>query len=142
MPRNNRATRITGGWVLWSLLFAFVVYCPVYAQSQEAKTRVFSLNVINGKVEGENAVRVTQGERVNLRWTTDSPLDIHLHGYDIEMSLEPGVDVTMRLEAHATGRFPITVHGKPSEEGASDGAASHSHDGGERTLIYLEVYPD
>jgi hypothetical protein len=80
---------------------------------------------IDGKV-----IRVTQGQQVELVWTTDESVQLHLHGYDIEFEVKPDTPVSHRFEAHATGRFPITSHGF--------GESGHGHE----TLLYFEVYPD
>ncbi len=94
---------------------------PVWAEQ-----RVVELSIRNGELAKDmRVVRVRQGDDVTLRWTTDKPLTIHLHGYDLEKTLSPGTPVSMRFNARATGRFPIETHGH----------------GEERTLGYLEVYP-
>ena len=91
-----------------------------------APTRRFELAIQHGKVAIKNkTVRVTQGERVELHWSTDSPLILHLHGYDIEAEVTPHSPAVMRFTAHASGRFPVEHH---------DGS-------GHKSLIYLEVYP-
>ena len=93
----------------------------------EAEPRVIELAVRNGQLpEDRRIVRVSQGDEVTLRWTTDRPLTVHLHGYDIETKLSPSAPVSIRFTARATGRFAIEIHG----------------DGGkERTVAYLEVHP-
>ena len=93
-----------------------------------AEPRVFDLELRGGELAAAaRLVRVRQGDEVTLRWTTDRPATIHLHGYDLEQKLVPGPPVAMRLTARATGRFAIEVH--------SHGAA------GDRTIGYLEVHP-
>lgn len=92
-----------------------------------ADPRIVELAVKNGQLpEDRRVVRVQQGDEVTLSWTTDRPLTLHLHGYDLEAKLAPGPPVTMRLRARATGRFPIEIH--------SAGGAHH-------VLGYLEVHP-
>jgi hypothetical protein len=106
--------------------------CGARAQSQGAAEQVFDLRIQGGEVAGDlQTLRVTQGDRVRLRWTADAPTVLHLHGYDIEQEVSPGQVTEMRLEAYATGRFPIEVHGH------GDGA-DESH---EAPLLVLEVYP-
>lgn len=78
----------------------------------------------------DGVVRVSRGDRVELAWTTDEPVRLHLHGYDREFQVLPGEVAVESFEAHATGRFPITTHGF--------GEDNHGHE----TLLYLEVYPD
>ncbi len=34
-------------------------------------------------------LRVRRGERVELRFSTDRPIQLHLHGYDIEAGASP-----------------------------------------------------
>jgi FtsP/CotA-like multicopper oxidase with cupredoxin domain len=93
-----------------------------------AEPQVFELSIRGGELpEPSRVVRVRQGDDVTLRWTTDRPLTIHLHGYDLEEKLMPDKPVSMRLTARATGRFPIEIH--PHRPGGSG------------TIAYLEVYP-
>jgi len=97
-----------------------------------AGTRAVDIEVRNGKVIGKNAVRVTRGDTVDLRWMSDKPLELHLHGYDVTVHVVPGTRADMKLRAHATGRFPVEIHGEKKSSGG------HSH----KPLYYLEVYPD
>ncbi len=80
------------------------------------------------------SLRVKEGEKIRLHWTTDEKVVLHIHGYDIEISVSPGTTAEMTFEASATGRFPITSHGFGTPH-------SKNHDD-EYTLTYLEVYPD
>lgn len=83
------------------------------------------------KLVGPNVVRVTEGQIVELRWSSDEAVELHLHGYDVVAKVKPGAPGVMGFTAHATGRYPVTIHG-------------HSHGGGhsEKTLLYLEVHPN
>ena len=96
--------------------------------------RVFNIRIENGRVpEDMRYVRVSQGDVVKLRWSTDRAVILHLHGYDIERRITPGQIVEMIFEARVTGRFPVHVHaagptaGRPARE--------------ESALVYVEVYP-
>jgi len=101
------------------------------AQSQEV---VFDLRIEKGKVvpPSMRLVRVKQGGAVKLRWTSDKPIVLHLHGYDIETRVEPGAVAEMAFAARAAGRFPVEEH-KPNAKGG------HSH--GEAPLVRIEVRP-
>jgi len=77
-------------------------------------------------------IRVKEGDAVKLRWTSDKPIALHLHGYDIETKVEPGIVAEMAFAARATGRFPVLEH-KPNAKGG------HSH--GEAPLVRIEVRP-
>jgi hypothetical protein len=94
----------------------------------------FDLKVDHGHVaDTMRLIRVSQGDVVRLRWASDRPLDLHLHGYDIERHVEPGATAELRFTAYATGRFPIHVH----EQQGRIGARGHE----EEALVMIEVYP-
>ena len=80
------------------------------------------------------SLQVQQGETIRLFWKTDQATILHLHGYDIEMSLSPDIRSEMIFKAYATGRFPITSH---SFDEHGDDHPKH-----EVTLLYLEVHPN
>jgi len=63
----------------------------LFARTAAAEPRVFELSIRAGALpESSRLVRVRQGDDVTIRWTTDKPLTIHLHGYDLEAKLTPG----------------------------------------------------
>jgi hypothetical protein len=91
--------------------------------------RIFELRLQDGKIPVEmRAVRVVEGDMVHLRWTSDRRFVLHLDGYDMEKTVEPGAVAEFAFVADVTGRFAITVVG---EGAASDRAPP----------VYLEVYP-
>ncbi len=98
--------------------------------------RTFDLRIEQRRLAGSaDTLRVVQGERIELRWTSDEVTTVHLHGYDLETAVSPGAPAAMSFEAYATGRFPIVAHGF-GKRGASPTATRQ-----EKTLLYLEVYP-
>ena len=110
-----------------ALLLALALI-PFAAGRPGAEPRVIELAIRGGALpEDQRVIRVRQGDEISLRWTTDKPLTIHLHGYDIEKKLSPNVPTIMRFSARATGRFPIEIHGPEH--------------GSEATIAYLEVHP-
>lgn len=126
MPRSTIAARV--GTLM--LLAAAVSQIPLSALGAEAS---FDLRIENGRVrQGMRTIRIMQGDVVRLRWTTDRPIVLHLHGYDIEKKVEPGTVAEMTFEARATGRFPVEEH-EPNAKG------EHSH--GEAPLVRIEVRP-
>lgn len=62
-------------------------------------------------------ITVNEGDRVNLRITSDSPLEFHLHGYDLEKEVEPNTPADLPFEATITGRFQIEDHDSDTELG-------------------------
>jgi hypothetical protein len=102
----------------------------VHAQAQ---VLTFNLKVEHGAVPANmRLIRVKQGDAVKLRWSSDRPITLHLHGYDIERKVVPGEVAEMAFTANVTGRFPV-------EEHKADAGGGHSH--GQAPLVRLEVYP-
>lgn len=98
--------------------------------AEEAARKVIDVRIENRKVIAPlDAIKITEQEVIELRWTSDEASKLHLHGYDLEAQVRPGEPATMVIKAHATGRFPITSHGW--------GEGGHGH----HALTYLEVHP-
>ena len=94
----------------------------------------FDIKIEGGRVpEAMRLISVTEGDVVKLRWTSDRPLVLHLHGYDIEKRVAPGAVSELAFTAYATGRFPLHLH----EQGA--GVGGHAHE--DLPLATVEVYP-
>ena len=93
----------------------------------------FVLRVANGRLpENMRLIRVKQNDVVKLEWSTDKPMSIHLHGYDIETAVAPGAVSEMSFTARATGRFTVEPHL------AKGPAGGHAHGD---ILVTIEVYP-
>jgi hypothetical protein len=91
----------------------------------------FELEIKERKVVGDDVIRVTQGQIVEMVWTTDEETSVHIHGYEIHIPTSPDKPAEVTFEAHATGRFPVTSHGFAE-------AAGKMH----QMLLYFEVYPE
>jgi heme/copper-type cytochrome/quinol oxidase subunit 2 len=92
------------------------------------ESRTVELAIHNGEASPKARVlSVSQDDEVVVRITSDTPLQIHLHGYDIESDIIPNVVTSLRFTATATGRFPIEVH--------------YEQTGKHRPLAYVEVRP-
>jgi hypothetical protein len=95
---------------------------------------VFDIRIERGRVpDTMRLMRVHEGDAVKLRWTSDRPLVLHLHGYDLEQRVAVGAVAEFTFTAYATGRFPIELHGA----GSGVGNAVH----GAAPLAIIEVYP-
>jgi hypothetical protein len=100
------------------------------ASSQDISPRVIQVKIEKRKViVPKRAIRITEDEKVELRWSSDEVVKLHLHGYDKELKVRPGKPTSMSITGRATGRFPITSHGW--------GHGGHGH----HALTYLEVHP-
>jgi hypothetical protein len=83
-----------------------------YARTRLAagpQTREFDLRISEGVMESSD-IAVAEDDRVVLRILTDSPLEVHVHGYDLERELEPDEPVRLSFEADLTERFEIEAH--------------------------------
>lgn len=108
---------------------AAALAAPLTGLAADAKT--VDIAIKQGKVVGAKSARVTQGDTVVLRWTSDRPMELHLHGYDVEAKVAPGKPAEMKVDARASGRFPVEVHTDDKSKGG------HGH----AALFHLEVYP-
>jgi FtsP/CotA-like multicopper oxidase with cupredoxin domain len=101
---------------------------PVAGVAAEPASKAFELAIANGRVNAaQDTVRVKKGDKVELRWTSDRRIALHLHGYDIEATVTPQAPAVMSFQARIAGRFPVSEHAH---------GARH-----ERPLLYLEVHP-
>ncbi len=103
---------------------------PLPEPAEAADVR-FELQIRERKVVGEQVIRVTQGQVVEMVWTTDEETQVHIHGYEIHIPTSPDAPAEVIFEAHATGRFPVTSHGYGETAGKMH-----------KMLLYFEVYPD
>jgi hypothetical protein len=95
------------------------------AQTAVAEPRRFELRVENWRIaDNVKTVRVQRDDAVELVWSADRRTDVHLHGYNIEVTVKPEQTQVMAFRARATGRFPI-----------------ETHDARYTILLYLEVHP-
>ena len=109
------------------MVAAVVALCACVALAQ-APLRVFEIGIAKRMVpQAERVLRATEGERVELRWSADEPLVLHLHGYEIETRFEPGKPAVTAFAARLTGRFAVEIHGE----------GRHRHN----TLLHVEIYP-
>jgi len=93
-----------------------------------AEDRVFELEIHSERPTAQPPVlAVHQNDQVVVRVSSDKPLQVHLHGYDIESDVVPNVVTSLRFTATATGRFPIEIHSREPLK--------------QRPLAYLEVRP-
>jgi hypothetical protein len=71
----------------------------------------FKLQIKGGEpVGGVQDFKVKKGDQVTIVVTADAPDDIHIHGVDIEKSVEPGRPTTFRFTANIEGIFDIESH--------------------------------
>ena len=107
--------------------FLLLLLAAGVAGAQGAK-KAFDIALTGGRApQGYDTVRVQRGDEVELRWSSDRNIAVHLHGYDIEVRVTPGSVAVMAFRARIAGRFPVSEHGHGARHG--------------RPLLYLEVHP-
>tara|TARA_B100000315_G_C14539795_1_gene570298 strand:- start:365 stop:772 length:408 start_codon:yes stop_codon:yes gene_type:complete len=119
----------------WATLFLIVPQTNGQDIQQKQSEQIFKLDIKQRSLSDDRTyVRVKQGDKVRLHRTSDESVLLHIHGYDIIVSLSPEVPSEVAFKAHATGRFPVTSHGF--------GTPNLTHHAQEITLLYLEVHPN
>ena len=65
-------------------------------------------------LDGSKVVKLEfkQGDTVKFRVVSDTPEEVHIHGYDIAKDLEPGKVTTVSFPADITGIFEIEYEGQ------------------------------
>lgn len=136
MFSNPRMTTIVCG-ILMLASFSPSTVPGLIAQSiaQNAPTRQFAIAVKDRKVEtAANVIRVSQGDAVEIVLTSDEAAELHLHGYDLKVTLTPNVPAMIKFAAKIAGRFPLEAH----RFGIASSSGRHH---GEGPLLYVEVHP-
>jgi hypothetical protein len=113
--------------------FAPSVLSPAFAQSGEP--RQFAVVIKQRKVTlATDVIELKKGDTVEIVLTADEPAELHLHGYDLLLTLSANVPGKMQFTANIAGRFPLEAHrfGDPAQGGRSHG---------QRPLLYVEVQP-
>ena len=117
---------ISIGWI------GFIVFGVNLAFSAEVS---LSIAIQARKVDpSQKTIRATQGQTLDLTFTADEMVELHLHGYDRLVTVQPGSVAVMRLHANIPGRFAIEGHRFGSGTGSG-------RSGRPVTLLYLEVHP-
>lgn len=85
------------------------------ATTTEPDVRTIEIAYADGEVEGGvRTESVEAGERVRLSVTADVVEEVHVHGYDLYVDLEPGVAATAELTADLPGVWEVELHGAGS----------------------------
>lgn len=77
--------------------------------SDEPRERDFDVSIADGEMDPRR-VSVVEGDSVTLSVRTEEPVEVHVHGYDIEEEVEPEEPATISFDADLTGRFDIEDH--------------------------------
>ena len=78
-------------------------------EEEETQEEVVAV-AINEGIMSPPRVTVYEGDQVKLQITSDRPIELHLHGYDLTEEVEPGETADLSFEATDTGRFGMEDH--------------------------------
>ena len=100
---------------------------PAAAAAAAAPHRL-AVTLRGGTLVGQdNTLKVGQGETVELAITSDRPMMLHLHGYELMTEVGPNRPGKIVFVAKIAGRFPVHQH--------TDGPGNH------RAVFFVEVHP-
>jgi len=112
--------------LIWIFLSSLIAFSP-WGHAQTDGLERFDFIIQNGRItDTRKTITVKRGDPVEINWRVDRVTTLHLHGYDLEITVWPDKSQTMDFTARATGRFAIEMH---------------SPSGHHAVLIYLEVHP-
>jgi hypothetical protein len=117
------------------LLRRCLLFVLIFGLSSQlyAEERLFNIDIQRGKIsQSERLMRVKKGDQVTWRVKSDAEGELHIHAYQIDLTLIPGVQKVHTFNAFATGRFRVEWH--PESE---RGKGIHHQD----SLALLEVFP-
>lgn len=116
------------------------VFVAVLCSATSLASADRAIHVVTVRIEKRQVVEpedrrvvVPHNASVAIHWHGDEAGELHVHGYDLRVTLRAGAVTHTRFEAKATGRFPVTSHGFGNETGQAHGHGA---------LLYIEVHPD
>ena len=84
----------------------------------EPEPEVQTITVRGGQpVGGVQTIEVEQGETARFRVSTETPQEVHLHGYDLEESSTADRPAEFSFEADESGIFEIEIHATGTQIG-------------------------
>ncbi len=80
-------------------------------ESPDTVSRTLDVVIADGKVSpNAERVEVKVGTTVILSVRSDVADELHVHGYDEELAVEPGTPATLEFAADEPGRFEVETH--------------------------------
>jgi len=127
LPSAVMAALVIGGTAALALIVPAANSVAAQPAGAAVAPRAIAVEIANGKVKGDDTLKVRQGEQVELRFSSDRPVVLHLHGYEVETKVTPTAPALMSFKASLPGRFPVHEH--------REGPGNH------RALLFVEVHP-
>ena len=97
VPRSACTRRARHG-VAWSLLAAGLALLPATSVAADDAAPQFDVRLERRLVVDppSRTLVVSRGAQVAIRWHTDEPGELHVHGYDVAVHLDPRAPVQGR----------------------------------------------
>ncbi len=83
---------------------------PPTTTTEPAADVTIRITLVDGRIEAERRYEASLGDTVEVRVTSDVAEEVHLHGYDLYLQLEPGAEVTLTFEARLPGVWEAELH--------------------------------
>lgn len=99
---------LVGLWFVFSPQSPYIE--PPPAEDTEAPV-AFEWTLTDALIDGPQMVTLKQGTRVQLAFTSMTPTELHLHGYDITLALPEEERVVLPVNFVHAGRFELETHG-------------------------------
>ncbi|OGD86363.1 hypothetical protein A2870_00600 [Candidatus Curtissbacteria bacterium RIFCSPHIGHO2_01_FULL_41_11] len=91
----------------------------IQSPSPESTVKTFELVIADKKlVSGPETIKITEGDEIVIRITTDEPEEFHVHGYDEFVDLEKDNPKELKFTANSTGRFIFELEESKIDLGA------------------------
>jgi hypothetical protein len=103
-------------WIAGAALLLCVLYFALHGsmvkrELGDSRVTVYHLSISKPRIGEEFPVyRTTQGNTVTLNVTSDRPGEVHVHGYEKKITLNPGGEVALTFVAADAGMFPVHLH--------------------------------
>lgn len=100
----------------------------------QAESKLFQVNIQGGSLpQSDRVMRVQKGDQITWKIKSDADGELHIHAYQIDLTIKAGIEKIYAFKAFATGRFRVEWH--PESE---RGKGIHHQE----SLARLEVFPN
>jgi hypothetical protein len=112
--KRARVAALSAGLPLLLLagLYVFLKPAPTPSADTRAQPHVYRLSVDYAPQGTEPPlIKANQGDVLTLVVAAHRPGTLAIHGYEQEIALKPGGEVTLTFTADRVGRYPVHLHG-------------------------------
>lgn len=85
------------------------------ADRQAEDKTLFTIDIVDGRLaSGDSVIRVHQNKTITIKITANMTDELHLHGYDKSLQLQPNKTTDITFKASMAGRFEAELHSDKS----------------------------